>query len=373
MRLLEMAGIKEPHLPVLIFPDGVALQEPTNTLVAEKIGLKTRAQSKFYDFIVVGSGPAGLAAGVYGGSEGLRTLIIERHAPGGQAGTSSHIDNYLGFPIGLTGADLTRRAVAQAERFGVEVLTPVEVVGVKLQDSYRILTLSDGSEVSCHALLMATGVSYRKLDVPGIDALTGAGVYYGAALTEALSMRGEDVYIVGGANSAGEAAVSLARHARSVTMLVRSESLTAGMSTYLIELIGATPNIKVLSFSAVIAVKGDTHLEQITVKNINTGESQIANAAALFIFIGAQPRTEWIADVVERDTAGFVLTGTDLIHDGAKPKGWNLQRLPYMLESSVPGIFVAGDVRHMSIKRIATAVGEGAMTVAFVHQYLANL
>ncbi len=322
--------------------------------------------------IVIGAGPAGLAASVYGGSEGLSTLLVERSAPGGQAGTSSRIENYLGFPVGLGGADLTRRAVAQASRFGVEILTPVDASAVRVQDSYRILTLSDGSEVSCHAMLIATGVSYRKLQAPGVDALTGAGVYYGAAITEAVACRNEDVYVVGGTNSAGQAAVYLAKYARNVTMLVRGQSLASSMSSYLIGQINATPNIHVLPNTSIVEVKGAQHLEEVTYEHTDTHTSTTVRAAAVFVFIGAVPHTEWLGDTVERDSAGFILTGTDLIRDGARPKGWGLARAPYMLETSVPGIFVAGDVRHQSIKRIASAVGEGAMCVAFVHQYLAN-
>jgi thioredoxin reductase (NADPH) len=372
-RLLDQAGLKEPHLPVVIFPDGTVMQEPTNLQVAEKAGLKTRPTQQFYDLIVVGGGPAGLAASVYGASEGLHTLLVERDAPGGQAGTSSRIENYLGFPIGLSGADLTRRAVTQANRLGAEILTPLEAVSVRVDDSYRFVKLSDGSEISCHAVLISTGVSYRKLDAPGVEPLAGAGVYYGAALTEALACRGEDIFIVGGANSAGQAAVYLARYARTVTMLVRSESLVVSMSSYLIDQISSTPNIKVWPYTNVVEVKGDTRLESVTIANSESGKTETFPTVALFIFIGAVPRTEWIADLVERDSAGFVMAGPDLMHDGQRPKGWTQQRDPFLLETSVPGIFVAGDVRHSSIKRIASAVGEGAMSVAFIHQYLARL
>jgi thioredoxin reductase (NADPH) len=372
-QLLDTAGLSAPKLPVVIFTDGSVLQDPTNVQIADKIGLKTRAQKDFYDLIVVGGGPAGLAASVYGASEGLHTLLIERDAPGGQAGTSSRIENYLGFPVGLSGADLTRRAVAQAARFGVEILTPVEVASVRVQDTYRVLKLTDGNEVSCHALLIASGVSYRKLDAPGVDRLAGAGVYYGAALTEAIACRGEDIFIIGGANSAGQAAVYLSKYARTVTMLVRGESLASSMSSYLIEQINATPNIKVWPHTSVAEVQGQERLESIAIANADLGKTETYPAAALFIFIGALPRTEWIADLVERDSSGFVLSGSDLSREGERPKGWTLTRDPFLLESSVPGIFVAGDVRHRSIKRIASAVGEGAMSVAFIHQYLGNL
>lgn len=371
-RLLDQTRLKDPRLPVVIFPDGTVLQEPTNLQIAEKAGLKTHPAQQFYDLIVVGGGPAGLAAGVYGASEGLHTLLIERDAPGGQAGTSSRIENYLGFPVGLSGADLTRRAVTQATRLGAEILTPLEAVSVRVEDAYRFVKLSDGSEVSCHALLISTGVSYRKLDAPGVERLAGAGVYYGAALTEALACCGEDIFIVGGANSAGQAAVYLAKYARTVTMLVRANSLVSSMSSYLIDQINSMPNIKVWTNINVVEVKGDTRFEAVTLSNSESGKVETVPGVALFIFIGAAPRTEWIANLVERDSAGFVLSGSDLIRDGQRPKGWPLQRDPFLLETSVPGILVAGDVRHRSIKRIASAVGEGAMSVALVHQYLAN-
>jgi thioredoxin reductase (NADPH) len=372
-KLLESAGLKEPKLPVVIFADGAQLEDPTNAQVAEKVGLRIHAEKQFYDLVIVGAGPAGLAAAVYGASEGLHTLVIERDAPGGQAGTSSRIENYLGFPVGLSGAELTRRAVTQAQRFGVEILTPTEAVSVRMQDAYRILKLTDGNEISCHALLIATGVQYRKLEVPGVERLAGAGVYYGAALTEALACKDEDVYVVGGANSAGQASVYLAKFARSVTMLVRNDSLASSMSSYLIDQIKNTPNIKVWARTNVTEVQGDSRLEAVVIQDTGANEVKTVPAAALFIFIGAMPRTEWIGSQVERDSSGFVLSGPDLIRDGQKPKGWQKQRDPFLLETSVPGIFVAGDVRHRSIKRIASAVGEGSMSVQFVHQYLADL
>jgi thioredoxin reductase (NADPH) len=373
LQYLEAARADPVALPVVIFPDGSHLVQPPVTLVAEKVGLRTRAQAPFYDLIIAGSGPAGLAAGVYGASEGLRTLIIEREAPGGQAGQSSRIENYLGFPVGLSGLDLARRAVAQATRFGTEILTPQEVSGIRLNDHYKVLALGDGTEVSCHALLVATGVQYRKLDAPGVEELTGAGIYYGAAITEAISTRGQDVFVVGAGNSAGQAAMYLAGFARSVTILVRGHGLAESMSQYLIDQIKATPNITVRTRAGVTAAAGAGNLEALTITDADSGASEIAQAAALFIFIGALPRTDWLGDLVERDKAGFIPTGPDLLRDGKRPRGWNLGRDPYWLESSVPGIFAAGDVRARSVKRIASAVGEGSMAVQFVHQYLASL
>jgi thioredoxin reductase (NADPH) len=323
--------------------------------------------------VIVGGGPAGLAAAVYGASEGLSTLLIESEAPGGQAGMSTRIENYLGFPSGLSGGDLTRRAVAQASRFGAEILTPLETRGVRVRDPYRFVTLTDGTEISCHALLIATGVSYRKLDVPGVERLTGTGVYYGAAITEALACRDKDVFIVGAGNSAGQAAVYLSKYAGSVTMLVRGGSLARSMSHYLVSQIELHEKITVSTYSTVAEVKGDTSLEEITITDAATGDTRTLPAFALFIFIGARPRTDWVADVVERDSEGFILTGPRLVRGGKRPKGWHLDRAPFLLEASVPGIFAAGDVRQRSVKRIASAVGEGSMAVQFVHQYLSRV
>ncbi|MGA7732168.1 MAG: FAD-dependent oxidoreductase, partial [Chloroflexia bacterium] len=372
-KLLESLDADASKLPIVAFPDGTYLVQPTNSQAAEKAGRKLKASLPFYDVIIVGGGPAGLAAAVYGASEGLSTLMIEREAPGGQAGTSSRIENYLGFPSGLSGWDLARRAVTQATRFGAEILTPQEVCQLRIEDPYRIVQLSDGMEISCHALMIATGVSYRKLDVPGAEALTGAGIYYGAAQSEALSYKDEDVYIVGAANSAGQAAMHFARYARSVTMLVRGDSLSKGMSQYLVEQIAQTPNIKVVPHSSVAEVHGEARLEAITIANAATGEREKVPATAVFVFIGAQPRTEWVAGVLERDAMGFILAGPDLMKDNQPPKGWPLRRHPYWLEASVPGIFVAGDVRSRSVKRMATAVGEGSMAVQFIHQYISSL
>jgi len=346
---------------------------PTNVQLGEKVGLKSQATQPFYDLAIVGGGPAGLAAAVYGASEGLKTILIEREAPGGQAGTSSRIENYLGFPRGVTGGELARRAFEQATRFGVEILIPAEVVGIRIENQYRILVLSDGSEISCHALMIATGVSYRRIDVIGCDQLTGAGVYYGAAMTEAPSVQGQDVFVVGAGNSAGQAAMYFSRYASNVYMVVRGDSLTKSMSQYLVDQIGETENIKVLNFTEVMAMHGDQHLEAVTLINTQTRETEKHEAAALFVFIGAQPRTDWLAGVVERDQHGFIYTGNDLIRDGKMPKGWQLDRPPFLLEASVPGIFVAGDVRHRSVKRVASAVGEGSIAVQFIHQYLGEL
>ncbi|MBI4783414.1 MAG: FAD-dependent oxidoreductase [Oscillatoriophycideae cyanobacterium NC_groundwater_1537_Pr4_S-0.65um_50_18] len=374
----EMDG--KQALPLVLFPDGSRLIQPSNLAIAAKIGLQTQAERPFYDLAIVGGGPAGLAAAVYGASEGLSTVMIEREAPGGQAGSSSRIENYLGFPVGLSGADLARRAVTQSRRFGVEILTPQEVMGVRLAEPYQILQLADGSEISSHALLVATGVSYRKLDVPGMEKLYGAGVYYGAAMTEAIACQGEIVYIVGGANSAGQAAMHFAKYAREVVMLVRSSSgvdglspLAKSMSQYLIDQIEATPNITVCGGCVIEEVKGDAQLEAIVIKHIATDAIETVNASSLFIFIGAMPKTDWLDGTVERDERGFVLTGPDLMREGKKPKGWNLDRLPFLLETSVPGIFAAGDVRYGSVKRVASGVGEGAIAVQFIHRYLSKV
>jgi thioredoxin reductase (NADPH) len=377
-KLAAFANCDRLTLPLVLFSDGSSLVQPSIAAVAEKVGLRTQAEKPFYDLIIVGGGPAGLAAAVYGASEGLHTVMIEREAPGGQAGTSSRIENYLGFPSGLSGSDLARRAVTQARRFGVEILSPQEVTGMRVEDPYRFITLSDGSEVSCHALILALGVSWRRLNVPGLDRLTGAGVYYGAAQTEALTCQGEDVYIIGGANSAGQAAMYFSKYARQVTLLVRGESLTKSMSQYLIEQIAETPNIIVQPHSSVIEAKGETSLEAIVIENAVTGELEIVPAVSLFIFIGAVPRTEWLDGAVERDDRGFVVTGPDLksgttLQGAPRPKGWRLDRDPYLLETNVPGVFAVGDVRHGSIKRVASGVGEGSICVQFVHQYLANV
>jgi thioredoxin reductase (NADPH) len=372
-RLVESLGPEAETLPLILFPDGVRLAEPPVPAVAEKLGLHTRAQTNFYDLAIIGGGPAGLAAAVYGASEGLHTVIIEREAPGGQAGLSSRIENYLGFPSGLSGSDLARRAVAQARRFDVEILSPQEARGIRIDGPYRFLQLANGSEISCHALLLAMGVQWRTLDVPGIDRLQGAGVYYGGGASEAIACRGETVYIVGGANSAGQAAMHFSKFAEKVVMLIRGPSLASTMSHYLIEQIQTTPNIAVWTNRSVSEVHGDTRLTAITIKNAVTGETEQLPASSLFIFIGAQPRTEWLPNEVQRDDRGFILSGPDLLRDGKRPAGWTLDRDPGLLESSVPGIFVVGDVRHGSVKRVASGVGEGAVVVQFIHQYLAKV
>lgn len=370
-KLVEYANCSRLQLPLVLFPDGTTLMRPRPPEIASRIGLQTHAGNPFYDLVIVGGGPAGLAAAVYGASEGLRTVMIEREAPGGQAGTSSRIENYLGFPVGLSGGDLARRAVTQARRFGVEILTPQEATQLRVQDPYRFVTLADGSEISCHAMILALGVSWRRLDIPGVDRLHGAGVYYGAAQTEALSCKGEDVYIVGGANSAGQAAMYFSKYANHVTMLVRGESLTKSMSQYLIDQIEATPNITVEVFSSVVEAKGEEKLEALTIANSATGETRTVPATSLFIFIGAEPRTGWLDGVIERDNRGFLLTGPDL--KTHRPKGWTLDRDPFLLETNIPGVFAVGDVRHNSVKRVASGVGEGSICVQFVHQYLSKV
>lgn len=368
--LLETLPEAERNLPVVFFPDGETLAKPDNRALAEKIGLQTRAAHPFYDLIIVGGGPAGLAAAVYGGSEGLRTVMIEKEAPGGQAGTSSRIENYLGFPKGLSGGDLARRAVTQARRFGVEILTAQEAVDVQTEDPYRNVMLKDGSELSCHALLVATGVTTRKLNQPGIEDLTGRGVYYGAAMTEAAHYRDQHVFVVGGGNSAGQGAMFFSRYANKVTIMVRASSLTKGMSQYLVDQIEATENIEVCTRTEVVEAHGDEHLDELTLVQLDTQEEKTVPAAALFIFIGMVPHAEVVGDLVALDRAGFVLTGPALMEDGNRPKGWLLKRDPFLLETSVPGVFAAGDVRHGSVKRVASAVGEGAVAISFVHQYL---
>lgn len=359
-------------LPLVLFPDGTRLHQPTTAELAARAGLQTRAGAEFYDLAIIGGGPAGLAAAVYGASEGLRTVMIEREAPGGQAGMSSKIENYLGFPSGLSGADLARRAVTQARRFGVEILAPQEATKLRIENDYRFITLADDAEISCHALLIATGVQWRSLDVPGIERLHGAGVYYGAAMTEAISCKDEDVYIIGGANSAGQAAMFFSQHARSVRMLVRGDSLAKSMSQYLIDQIAETANIHVAYNSSVTEVHGYERLEAISIRCSTSGDTETVPASYLFILIGATPHTEWLDGMVERDARGFILSGTDLMRDGAPPKGWTLERDPWLLETSVPGVFVVGDVRKGSIKRVASGVGEGSIAVSFIHQYLSQ-
>lgn len=372
-RLLDLLGPDASNLPVVLFPDGTKLLEGAPAEVAQRVGLRTRAQTDFYDLAIIGGGPAGLAAAVYGASEGLHTVMVEREAPGGQAGMSSRIENYLGFPTGLSGGDLARRAVVQAQRFGVEILSPQEAVSVRTEGSYRIIKLADDSEISCHALMVATGVQWRRLEAPGIDKLQGAGVYYGGGATEALSCKGEIVYVVGGANSAGQAAMNFAKYAERVVILVRGEGLAATMSQYLIDQVQQTPNIQIWTHASVAEVHGDKKIEEISVLCSDTNKVERVPASSMFIFIGAMPRTEWLAGLVERDDRGFILTGPDLIRDGEHPKGWSLDRDPFLLETNVPGIFAVGDVRHGSVKRVASGVGEGSVAVQFIHQYLSKV
>jgi len=368
--LIEGIEEEDLQLPVVYFPDGTRLMAPERRQLADKIGLHTEATEPFYDLIIVGAGPAGLGAAVYGASEGLRTLMIERQATGGQAGTSSRIENYLGFPKGISGGDLARRATDQALRLGAEILTAREVCRVKLQDTYRVVELQDGSELTCRALVVATGASVRTLKLPGIEALTGAGVYYGAALTEAANYRDQEVFVVGGANSAGQGAMFFSRFASKVTMLVRSSSLEKGMSQYLVNQIQANPKIEVRLRTLVESVAGDARLESLTFRDLEHDQAETLPAAAMFIFIGAVPHSECVADLVECNHAGFIITGSDLMLDDSRPKGWTLKRDPYLLETSMQGIFAAGDVRQGAVRRVASAVGEGAIAVSLVHQYL---
>ncbi len=372
-QLLQQLSLDEITFPLMLCEDGNVLCNPTITQIADSIGLSTQAGQPFYDLAIVGGGPAGLGAAVYGASEGLSTVMIEREAPGGQAGTSSRIENYLGFPAGLSGADLARRATTQARRFGVEILISQEATGIRREGPYHILTLADGSEIACHALVIAVGLTYRGLDVAGIEPLIGAGIYYGASLTEALSCQNQPVCTIGAGNSAGQAALYLAGHASHLTMLVRGDSLEAKMSQYLVERIHATPNIEVKLHTEMIGVQGTDHLECITLRNNQTGASETRPMSAAFIFTGAIPCTSWLREVVACDPHGFVLTGPQILTNDTYRTNWPLERPPFLLETSVPGIFAVGDVRSGSIKRVASAVGEGAIAVKFVHEYLSQM
>lgn len=358
------------RLPVVFLPDGTTLVQPSARELAERIGMQTRAQQPFYDLVIIGGGPAGLAGAVYGASEGLRTVLVESSATGGQAGTSSRIENYLGFPSGVSGGDLARRATVQAKRFGAEILTAQEVAAIGRDDPYRIVKLTDGTELRCYAVLIASGMEVRRLDVPGIADLVGVGVYYGAALTEASTYRNQDVYVVGAGNSAGQGAMFFSRYARRVTLVVRGDSLGASMSRYLVDRINETQNVKVLTNTVVAGVRGSGRLEAISIADAESGVAREVPAAALFIFIGTAPRTGSVAGLVECDAQGFILTGRDLLIDGKRPKNWTADRDPFLFETSVPGIFAAGDARHGSGKRVAAAVGEGSATISMVHQYL---
>ncbi len=370
---VQAGGADTLALPVVIAPDGQALVEPTDAELAAGVGLSTTASADFYDLIVIGGGPAGLGAAVYGASEGLRTVLVERTATGGQAGQSSRIENYLGFPDGVSGAQLTDRARRQATKFGAEVLTTRDVVGLEVNGSARTVRFADGGTIDAHTVILATGVSYRQLAAPGLDALTGRGVFYGSALTEAAGCADQDVYIVGGANSAGQAAVYLAHRARSVTILVRGPSLEMSMSYYLIQQIADIPAISVRPCTEIVAAQGTSHLEGLTLRDSKTSATETVDTQLLFVFIGAAPLTGWLDGVVVRDGRGFVVSGPDLSVDGQRPAGWTLDRAPYHLETSVPGVFVAGDARSESAKRVASAVGEGAMAVMLVHRYLEKL
>jgi thioredoxin reductase (NADPH) len=358
------------RLPVVFFPDGSALPSPSNLALAEKVGLQIEAHRPFYDVVVIGGGPAGLANALYAASEGMRVVLVEQRGPGGQAGTSSRIENYLGFPNGVTGADLAQRASAQARRFGAELLTAQEVVGLRREDPYRIIRLAGGKEISCYAAVLATGLAVRTLDVPGIESLNGLGVYYGTALSEAATYRGCDVCIVGGANSAGQAALFFARHARSVTLLIRASGLAPSMSHYLIQRVVATDNIKVIPQVEVIAVRGDDRLREVVVRSVDAGEVKALEMAAMFVCIGTAPHTEMVADLLELNEKGYILTGPDLPRSNGKPRGWTLDRDPLLFETNIPGVFAAGDVRAGANRRVAAAVGEGSAVIYSIHRYL---
>jgi thioredoxin reductase (NADPH) len=367
-RIARACGLARDASPVILLPDGTEIVDPTDDELAERAGLSTRATSVYYDLAVIGGGPAGLAAAVYGASEGLRTVVIEREAPGGQAAMSARIDNYLGFPDGIEGAELARRAVEQAVRFGAEVLVRT-AVAIRVEDPYRIVELDDGAEIVCGAIIIATGVEWRTLDAPGCREIHGAGIYYGAAAAEAAHFRGQDAFVLGGGNSAGQAAMLLARYARSVTLIAMEDSLEENMSRYLLDEIRGAPNVRLRTGSTVVGAAGDGRLERITIRALDSGAEETVDAAGLFVFIGATPRTEWLEGTVRRDDRGFILCGERLHRED---RAWPLTRDPFLLETSLPGVFVAGDVRADSVKRVASAVGEGAMAVQFVHTYLAG-
>lgn len=371
--LMKLAGLESNDLPVVFFEDGSHIKQPTTSQIGAKIGLSQKAAETMYDVVIIGAGPAGMAAAVYGGSEGLKTLLIEKHAPGGQAGTSSRIENYLGFPKGLSGAELTQRAITQAKRFGIEFLSPKTVTGIATQDNYKIVQLEDGSQINTKAVIITTGVQYRKLEAAGINDFTGAGIYYGAATTEAHACRNKDVYIVGGGNSAGQAAMYLSNFAKNVFIVIRKPDLSSSMSQYLIDQIDGTENISLVPRSVIKQAHGAEYLECVTLENIESGEAEKKPAGALLIFIGARPYTDWTGAGIQKNERGFVITGKDLARSEEFKKQWKLQREPFLLESSTPGIMAAGDVRAGAMNRVASAVGEGAMAIKFVHEYLAEV
>jgi thioredoxin reductase (NADPH) len=368
--LVDSLGEEGTRLPIVFLPDGSYLANPDSQLLAEKVGLISQAKRPFYDMIIIGAGPAGLAAAVYGASEGLRTILIEREATGGQAGTSARIENYLGFPQGVSGMDLARRATLQAKRLGAELLIPQEVVSVRVDDPYRIVTLKNGTELSCHALVIATGMTVRRLDIPDLESFVGSSVFYGAAITEAESCRGKHAVVVGGANSAGQGAVYLSRFAKTVTMLIRGETIEQSMSRYLVDQIRSTKNIKLKLQMELSAVHGDDNLEGITIRNNRTEETERLSADAIFLFVGASPHSKLVENIVQVSKEGFIITGPDLMKDGRWPKNWKLKRDPYLMETSIPGIFAAGDVRHNAVRRVASSVGQGSIVIFFVRKYL---
>jgi len=370
--LLELAELNDQHLPAVFFEDGSHLANPSTVEIGAKIGLSSTAAEEMYDVTIIGAGPAGMAAAVYGGSEGLKTLLIEKHAPGGQAGTSSRIENYLGFPKGLSGADLTQRAITQAKRFGIEFLSPQTVVGIESQDNYKKVILESGEQIHTKAVIITTGVQYRKLEAQGIDNYTGAGIYYGAATTEAHACKGKDVYIAGGGNSAGQAAMYLSKFAKDVYIVIRKPDLSSSMSQYLIDQIGGTENIHLVPRTVIEEAHGETYLECVSLKNMDTEEVEKKPAGALLIFIGARPYTSWVGKGVIKNERGFITTGRDLNGEENFKLHWKQQREPMLLETSQPGVFAAGDVRAGAMNRVASAVGEGAMAIKFVHEYLAE-
>ena len=370
-KLMVSADLTKDDLPAVVFEDGSKLTKPSQQEVAQKAGLRTQAENEYYDLVIVGAGPAGLAAAVYGASEGLEVALLDREAPGGQAGTSSRIENYLGFPVGLSGSDLARRAVTQARKFNAEIISPQGVQTIALKDPYKLITLDNGNILNSHAVILAMGVSYRKLAIPGLENLNGRGVYYGSSISEALACQGEDVYIVGAGNSAGQAAMYLSGFAKKVYLLVRGDNLEAKMSQYLVDQIRAVDNIEVMLKSEVKGVQGEDKLEGLTLES--DSEVLEVETNALFIFIGASPATEWLGNLIMTDGRGFICTGPDTKQRDKWPKSWTLEREPLLLETSVPGIFAAGDVRSGSVKRVASAVGEGSISVQFIHQYLADV